>query len=327
MNSDFEVREYLHEGLSDQLEERAMARVLVVDDLAAQQQLVAGLLCRQRDYQLAFAAHGKEALQKLSEAGADVVVTDLLMPEMDGLELLRNVRRLYPQLPVILMTASGSEDMAVQALQEGAASYVPKRVLARRLAETVASVLAASRKERTHSELGKRLVSQELTFVLENDADLLLSLPFYLKPYLRAAGLMDHLTLVRTHMVLEEALVNALYHGNLEIGTALRENNPDELFELAGRRAKESPYRERRIHVHVRLQTGARAEFTIRDEGAGFNPAVLPKFADVASLDQARGRGVMLMRTFMDAVSYNATGTAVTMVKRLEPASKLVAAP
>jgi DNA-binding NtrC family response regulator len=114
---------------------------------------------------LIFAENGKEALEKLAHQAVDLIVTDLMMPEMDGLQLLRAVRRDYPQLPVILMTASGSEQMAVEALQEGAASYVPKRVLARRLGETVARVLDASRKERTHSEVGKRLVSQEFTFV------------------------------------------------------------------------------------------------------------------------------------------------------------------
>jgi CheY-like chemotaxis protein len=316
--SDFECRDYLHETcLSNQAEEEAMATVLVVDDLASQRQLVAGLLCRQRRYELAFAANGKEALQRLAGQAIDLVVTDLLMPEMDGLELLRAVRRDYPQLPVILMTASGSEHLAVQALQEGAASYVPKSVLARRLAETVASVLSASRKERTHVQLGRRLASQEFKFELENDADLLLGLPFYLKNYLIAAGFTDHLALVRTHMVLEEALVNALYHGNLEVGTELRDKNADEFFELANRRSKEAPYQQRRIHVRVHLETGKEAEFTIRDEGPGFNPANLPRSDDVASLDQPHGRGVRLMRTFMDEVRYNETGNTVTMIKRL----------
>jgi CheY-like chemotaxis protein/anti-sigma regulatory factor (Ser/Thr protein kinase) len=319
-NTDFECRDYLHETcLEKQAEEQVMTTVLVVDDLASQRQLVAGLLCRQRRYELAFAGNGKEALQRLGAQPVDLVVTDLMMPEMDGLELLRAVRRDYPQLPVILMTASGSEHLAVQALQEGAASYVPKSVLARRLAETVASVLSASRKERTHVQLGRRLTSQEFKFVLENDADLILGLPFYLKTYLLAAGFTDHLTLVRMHMVLEEALVNALYHGNLEVGTQMREQNSDEFFLLASNRAKESPYQERRIRVGVKLLTGEEAEFTIRDEGPGFNPANLPHSDDVASLDQPHGRGVRLMRTFMDEVRYNETGNMVTMVKRLKP--------
>jgi hypothetical protein len=121
-------------------------------------------------------------------------------------------------------------------------------------------------------------------------------------------------------MALEEALLNALCHGNLEIGAALQEKGADDLFQLAAGRAKESPYQERRIHVRARL-TAEQAEFAIRDEGPGFNPATLPDAADVASLDRAHGRGVMLMRTFMDEVRYNETGNAVTMIKRLKAAS------
>ena len=272
-----------------------MATVLVVDDLAAQRQLVAGLLNRQKRYELAFAGNGKEALAKLKEQPVELVVTDLLMPEMDGLELLRAIRRDHPTLPVILMTASGSEQLAVQALQEGAASYVPKRVLARRLADTVASVLSASRKERTHAQLGKRVAAQELTFELENDADLLLALPYFLKPHLMAAGLTDHLALVRTHMVLEEALVNALYHGNLEVGADLREKSPDEFFAVAERRAQDSPYRERRIHVNVRLPTAEQAELTIRDVGPGFDRGRCRARQTSPLWMGASGRGVMLM--------------------------------
>jgi CheY-like chemotaxis protein/anti-sigma regulatory factor (Ser/Thr protein kinase) len=297
-----------------------MTTVLVVDDLAAHRELAAGLLCRKPGYEAIFAANGAEALAKLADTQADIVLTDMLMPEMNGVELLRAVRRDYPHVPVVLMTASGSEDMAVEALQEGAASYVPKSGLARRLVETVTRVLAAAREERTYSEIGKRLTLQELTFVVENDIELVLTLPAYLKPYLLAAGLTDQLVSLRVHMALEEALVNALYHGNLELGSVVRQHDTDELYEFAVRRAAESPYRERRIHFHVRL-TPEQAEFTIRDSGPGFDPAALPDTADIAALDEPHGRGVMLMRTFMDSVRYSETGNEVTMTKRLRPSA------
>jgi anti-sigma regulatory factor (Ser/Thr protein kinase) len=67
------------------------------------------------------------------------------------------------------------------------------------------------------------------------------------------------------------------------------------------------------------MRSGEQVEFTIRDEGPGFNPAALPDTTDVTSLDQPRGRGVMLMRTFMDEVRYNPSGNSVTMMKRLKP--------
>lgn len=295
-----------------------MATVLVVDDLASHRQLTGVLLSRIPGWKAVYAANGKEALDKLAEQPIDVVLTDMLMPEMNGLELLREVRRSYPHVPVILMTASGSEYIAVQALQEGATSYVPKRGLSKRLADTLHSVLEAARTDRAHMELNKRLMHQELAFEIENEPPLVLALPSYMRPHLQAGGLGDHMVRVRTHMALEEALVNALYHGNLELGTELRDQNPDSFATLAARRARQDPYQKRRIHVRARF-TQEKAQFSIRDEGPGFNPTTLPDPTDPANLDCPHGRGVLLMRTFMDEVRYNEVGNEVIMTKRVKP--------
>jgi CheY-like chemotaxis protein len=302
------------------MEDRDMPTVLIVDDVAAQRQLAAGLIGRDPDWHTVFATNGREALAQLAAGPADLVLTDLLMPEMDGLELLRAVRGTFPRIPVVLMTASGSEEAAVQALQEGAASYVPKRALGRRLRDTVHKVLAMAGAEYTHTELDRRLTAREFTFVLENDATLLMALPTYLKPHLSSAGLTDHLAFLRTNVAIQEALTNALYHGNLEAGAELREQNTDDFFRFSLRRAGEPPFRDRRIHFHTRL-SGDSAQFRVRDEGPGFDPATLPDPTDTAHLDRPHGRGVMLMRTFMDDVRYNEQGNEVTMTKRLLPAA------
>ena len=65
-----------------------------------------------------------------------MILTDLVMPDMEGLELVRRVRAEHPQIPVILVTAYGSEDVAMQALRAGAANYIPKKQLARDLVPT-----------------------------------------------------------------------------------------------------------------------------------------------------------------------------------------------
>src|SRR5439155_15236894 len=94
-----------------------------------------------------------EALDLLKKERPEAVLTDMQMPDMDGLALVQEIRVKYPLTPVILMTAHGSEDVAVKALQLGAASYVPKRDLAKDLRETVASVLEASQAKRGHHRL------------------------------------------------------------------------------------------------------------------------------------------------------------------------------
>ena len=130
-----------------------MATVLVVDDSTVER-LRAGALLERRGIQVVQAANGREALEALTQSPPDLVVTDLQMPEMDGLELVERARTTNPALPVVLMTAHGSEEIAVQALRRGASSYVPKRFLARDLADTVA-IHVATVEEAARSARGR----------------------------------------------------------------------------------------------------------------------------------------------------------------------------
>src|SRR5690349_13208032 len=104
-----------------------MSSVLVVDDSAVDRLRAEKLIANQTSLTVVTAANGKEALACLARNLPDIVITDMQMPEMDGLQLVEEIRSRYPSVPVVLMTAHGSEELAVQALQKGAASYVPKR--------------------------------------------------------------------------------------------------------------------------------------------------------------------------------------------------------
>jgi len=84
------------------------------------------------------------------------VLADLMMPRMDGLELVEEVCSRSPGTPVILMTARGSEQIAVQALQMGAAGYVPKSVLHEQLVAVVQRVLSVARIDRRRQALPGR---------------------------------------------------------------------------------------------------------------------------------------------------------------------------
>ncbi len=89
-----------------------MIRILVVDDKELMRDSVATALSR-ADYSVTSASSAKAAMEKLAERSFDTVITDLQMPEMSGLDLLREIRRLDEQLPVIFMTAYGTVQTAV----------------------------------------------------------------------------------------------------------------------------------------------------------------------------------------------------------------------
>src|SRR6266478_3424525 len=100
-------------------------RVLVVDDEQSLRKVLAATLQRE-GYEAQVASDGEEALAALDRDGADVVVTDLVMPKMDGLSLLRKVVVSHPDVPVIVVTAHGRVDSAVEAMKAGAFDFVTK---------------------------------------------------------------------------------------------------------------------------------------------------------------------------------------------------------
>lgn len=278
---------------------------------------MSALLTKDRPWEVHAVENGREALSYLDHALPDVIVTDLSMPEMDGFELVASVKQRYPYLPVVLVTAKGSEEVAIRALKEGAASYVPKRLMQGNLTETVENVLELATKKRGEARLKGYLRRHErkLEFIVDNDRDMLAPLVNFLQDNILELGVCTESESLQVGMALDEALVNALYHGNLEVSSRLKENDDRAYYQLAKQRAGQSPYRERRIHVLADLNTHE-ARFVMRDEGPGFDPKELPDPTDPENLLKLSGRGILLMRTFMDDVKFNERGNEVTMVKR-----------
>ena len=295
-------------------------RLLVVEDNPVDRLAVEDLVSTGLDWQTEYAEDGPRALDALARRTPDIVLTDLILPEVDGLALVQAVRQSHPLVPVVLMTAYGNEEVALRALQQGAAGYVPKRLLRRSLVGTLARVLAAAGVVRQRQRLLAHVRSTETTFSLENDPPLLAALASLLQETLAGLGLVDGTDQIRVGVALEEALLNAMYHGNLEVASELRQQGDEPFMRLARERRGVSPYRERRVHVTARLSP-TEAVYVIRDEGPGFDPAALPDPTDPTNLEQASGRGLLLIRTFMDEVHHNPPGNQITLVKRRKEAA------
>lgn len=290
-----------------------MKNILVVDDLLTERTLVGQILGRESEWQVLYAKNGRDALEQVEQQPPDLILTDLQMPEMDGLELVAEVRERYPLVPVVLMTAKGSEEIAVNALQSGAASYVPKRVLTKELVETITQVLASLEEEFDERRLTMSL--SELHYVLENDSRVMMTLVSRLRQIVREMQLFDDSDSMRLATALNEALENAHYHGNLEVSSELREDSLSTYYDLAKSRREQLPYRDRHVHV-VATFCSEEVRIVIRDEGPGFDLSCIPDPTDLSLLERPHGRGILLMRTFVDEVQFNEKGNEVTLVKR-----------
>jgi len=298
-----------------------MSKVLIVDDSPVDRRLASKLLEKRGDgvdptgITVVTAENGREALEVIARENPDAVVTDLQMPEMNGLDLVVQIRARYPLVPVILMTAHGSEELAVRALKSGAASYVPKRELGQDLLETVEGVIETATGQRDQSRLMQSLERTESNFVLGNDPALIPPLVSYLKDSVFRMSGSDDTGLIQMTMALREGLLNAMEHGNLELDSALRERDDHSYHDLQRERRTQQPYSDRRVHVTSRQTRGA-ATFVIRDEGPGFDVSTLPDPTDPANLEKRSGRGLLLMRAFMSEVKHNDRGNELTLVWR-----------
>jgi CheY-like chemotaxis protein/anti-sigma regulatory factor (Ser/Thr protein kinase) len=292
-----------------------METVLIVDDSAVDRRLVGGLLSKLPQIHVEYANNGTEALTKIEEVHPAIVITDMVMPGCNGLELVEQIAQRFANIPVVLMTNKGNEDIAVQALKAGAASYVPKSSLSTRLAETVLNVLSLAQQRRTQAMLMSSLVRSEYAFNLRIDDDLIAPLISHIQSCMCASGVCDESQAIRVCIALEEAVRNAMFHGNLEITSAQREGDPDAYKRILLERRASLPFKERPLLVNVKF-TPQEAVFVISDAGPGFDHAKLEDPTDPDNLDRIGGRGMLLMRTFMDEVHYNSQGNTVTMVKR-----------
>ena len=130
-----------------------MAHVLIVDDELNIRRVLAAMLKRE-GYEVTTAADGEQALAVLEKTPVHVVVTDLVMPRVGGLELLRRVSAEYPDVPVILITAHGSVDSAVAALKAGAFDYITKPFEQDELKKVIAKAARAHDLERQNVHPG-----------------------------------------------------------------------------------------------------------------------------------------------------------------------------
>lgn len=294
-----------------------MVKILVVDDSTVDRTIAGGLLEKQEGWRAEYAVDGREGLTKIEAEAPDVILTDMQMPEMNGLELVQEVKNRFPLIPVILMTAQGSERIAVEALQQGASSYVPKVQLTELLVDTVDQVLILAGEKKSQKSLMRCLNKLKSRFTLTNEPPILSSLVAHLQSVVRDMELLSETDRLRVGVALEEALLNASYHGNLEVSSKLRETDHAQYYELARQRLSIEPYSLRSIYVDIEIdENGLR--YTIEDEGPGFDPSSLPDPTDPANLEKPCGRGLLLMRTFMDDIEYNEKGNRVVMTKKVQ---------
>jgi len=302
-----------------------MPIILVVDDSETDRTLIGGLLKCKLDWIVQYASDGAEACELVGQIFPDVVITDLQMPVMDGIELCAEVKREHPHVPVLLTTGVGSEALAVDALKAGAASYVPKSRLANSLVDTVEQVLSISKRQRIKACLLTQSMESRYSFEFNNDQDLILAMVDFLTMEMEAVGIGGGAEQRQASIALEEAMLNAMFHGNLELSQdqvqqARRAFHDGQVSKEVEKRISSVPFNERRLFVTLELSK-RKVTMKVRDQGRGFdtkghleNAGQLKQFSGSGE----SGRGLTLIKSFSDKVQFDQAGNTIQMTVNIE---------
>ena len=118
-----------------------MAKILLVDDAAFMRKVIKDTLCKNGYTDLHEAVDGADAVEKFTELSPDLVIMDITMPNMDGLEALKAMKAKNPACNVVMCSAMGQEAMVIEAIQSGAKDFIVKPFKPDRIMKTVSSIV------------------------------------------------------------------------------------------------------------------------------------------------------------------------------------------
>ncbi|MBS0207167.1 MAG: ATP-binding protein [Planctomycetes bacterium] len=232
----------------------------------------------------------------------------VLSSDSAGIEsLLQSLPQQLQDVPIVAVVERPLDVSSKIALAAGVAGIVPRSSAETDLGRTVRTLLPSD----SSTEVASPRI---LCFTIDNSPELIPLIVQQVQQRLDAWSLPDPLELVRVTVALSESLDNALYHGNLELSSDLRQGDGSAWREESLRRRSVAPFCDRRLRFQAEI-SDASARFMIRDEGPGFDLEILRDCTESENLERCSGRGLHLMRMYMDDVQYNTKRNEVVLVK------------
>jgi DNA-binding response OmpR family regulator len=287
-------------------------KILVADD----QELMRTILVRfiqRAGYDVITAQNGEEAIDLYRLEHPALVISDIQMPKMNGLTLLKEIKKIDLKAFVILISGFGSEEVLLQALRGGAINFFKKPFKVEEVVDVLHQVLRHREIVQFPELATPTLIEDEKEFEFAPfDANVLAVIN---QITLNLGCLLPEAEIINVRIGIEEMINNAIEHGCLDIdfkekNAALRSGAFNDLIKEKMKKLLERP---RRIRVTSRLTADA-LTVVVRDDGKGFDWRSIPALSG-ENLLQYNGRGIFLTKIFFDSVSYNAAGNEVTLRK------------
>lgn len=263
------------------------SRILVVDDEEQMREIIS-LFLNKLGYQAVSASDGRDALTKFRDQSFDLVLSDVRMPGLNGLQLLKAIKDSNPRIPVVLISGYADIEIVVEALKAGAENFLPKPVKMSFLGKVIQQSLSLTT-PRPPSPVLLPEIRQITQFQVPSQPEFVKEMVHQLALSAVAVGFAPHDLDNNLKLVLHEAITNAMEHGN--------NWDPAKLVMV---KAETSKY-------EIRV--------CIQDEGPGFDYAIQANPTDGKEILLERGRGIFLIKTIMDEVKFTPPGNQITLVK------------
>jgi DNA-binding response OmpR family regulator len=288
-------------------------RILLVEDEEVNLRLLEGMLTH-LGHKLILARSGKEAIKKFHKYKPEIVLLDILMPRISGIEVLKEIRTHDTGTIVVMVTASNKEEHAIESLRLGANNYLKKPVNYDDLIPLIHKYNSAIKKKTMERQILNRMVSKKLTMEIENDLKLIAKVAQFLAN--ETATIFSEDEIVSVNIALLELLVNAFEHGNLGItytdkSKAITEKRLDLLYQ---ERLADPAYAKRKIHIEFTLEKDF-CEWIIEDEGEGFDASIYSELS-TDSRESEHGRGIFISKFHLNELQYLDHGRKVRALKR-----------
>lgn len=303
--------------------------ILVVDDEQIIRNVVQRKLEATTPYRVLTCDDGVPALEAIKSEHVDLVISDLLMVSLNGIDLLREIKRHDPRIPVIIITGYGTLDDAIEAIKLGAEDFIKKPFDIADIILTIEKTFSKIEEQADQRAIIHHIANEDITLTIPTDFDFLNRVINYIFSHLRARWLVSAEALHDVKICLYEALYNALEHGSLEITgeekTSLLEQGQQAYRDFLAQRLANASYSSRTIAVRLSISEQL-MEVAICDQGNGFDFG--DQLIGVPSEEAFKscGRGLLLITSLMDGVEFRQGGREILMRKERSGAVALAAA-
>lgn len=291
-----------------------MKVLLVEDDLASMSYLE--VLMKREGHEYKMAHDGKAGLKLFHEFNPDIVLSDINMAHMNGLEMVERIRQSQPSVIIIMLTAYNSEEYVIEAMKVGANNYLKKPVSKNNLLSLLRKYTAIIHTKKIKSSICMYQETHTFDLRFKTNIEIIPSIVSHLVD--ETQELFKEEERLDIKLGLSELVLNAVEHGNMAItyeekSKAVQEGTLQDLYQD---RALSSEIMEREVTIKY-IQNKEHAEWIITDEGDGFDPNSIPNPISEDGIMRLHGRGIFICKFQFDEMEYIGKGNIVRVRKNL----------